>query len=607
MVENATAGRGVSEQPAAVRAPTLCAAFQMTVDEHGDRVALRTPGDEVGLTWADYAERVRQVAAGLASIGVGRGDSFGVMLINRPEFHIVDAAAMHVGAAAFSAYNTSTAEQIAYVVSDAENRVMVTERAFLERVLEVQKTVPELEHVIVVDGPVDGAASLEGVIASGDPGFELAAAGRAIETDDLLTLIYTSGTTGPPKGVQLTHGNMLATLRGIDEKFPQARGAGRLVSYLPMAHVAERWFTHYAAMVNGDTVTCVPDPAAVVPALADARPTRFLGVPRVWEKAKAALEAAFAAEPDSAKREATRWALDVGRRRVAAEQAGEQLSAELRAEWARADELVCAKIRARLGLEKCEIPVVGAAPTPVEVLEFFHALGLPLIEGWAMSETAAGGVANPSERIKLGTVGTPLPGLEVKLAEDGELLVRGPMVMRGYRNMPDKTAEVLGPDGWLHTGDVAEIDADGYVKIVDRKKELIINAAGKNMSPANIEAKLKSAGPLIGQAIAIGDGRAYNTALLTPDPDAIPAFAKQEGIQDTTLERLIEDPKVIAAVQAEVERANEALARVEQIKRFRLLATEWQPGGDELTPTMKLKRKPIAEKYRAEIEALYER
>ena len=229
-----TARLAPSAQPAAVYAPTLCAAFQMTVEEHGDRVALRAPGDEGGITWADYAERVRRVAAALASVGVARGDSFGVMLINRPEFHIADAAAMHLGAAAFSAYTTATADQIAYVVSDAGNRVMVTERAFLGRVLEVQRTVPALEHVIVVDGPADGATSLEALIASGDPVFDLAAAGGVIETDDVLTLIYTSGTTGPPKGVQLTHGNMLATLRGIDQKFPQATGAGRVVSYLPI-------------------------------------------------------------------------------------------------------------------------------------------------------------------------------------------------------------------------------------------------------------------------------------------------------------------------------------------------------------------------------------
>jgi long-chain acyl-CoA synthetase len=248
---------------------------------------------------------------------------------------------------------------------------------------------------------------------------------------------------------------------------------------------------------------------------------------------------------------------------------------------------------------------VGAAPTPPEVIAFYHAVGLPLAELWGMSETTGYGTCNRPDNIKIGTVGPPSPGAEIKLAEDGEILIKGPFIMPGYRNNEEKTRETIDDDGWLQTGDVGEFDDDGFLKIVDRKKELIINAAGKNMSPANIEAKLKAAGPLIGQAIAVGDGKPYNVALLTLDPDSAPAFAQANDIEDGSVESLAENEKVLEAVQKEIDDANEEMARVEQIKKWKLLPVEWQPGGEELTPTMKLKRKPIAQKYADEIEALY--
>jgi len=277
----------------------------------------------------------------------------------------------------------------------------------------------------------------------------------------------------------------------------------------------------------------------------------------------------------------------------------------LLAEYARADELVLSKIRAQIGLDQVAWSVSGAAPTSIDVLEFFGAIGLPICELWGMSELSCCATINPPNRIKIGTVGPALPGVELAIAEDGELLTRGPLVMRGYRNEPAKTAETIDADGWLHTGDVATIDDEGYVRIVDRKKELIINAAGKNMSPANIESQLKSASPLIGQAIAIGDRRPYNVALIVLDPDACAAYAAKAGRSDASAATLCRDEGIVAAVTAAVETANGGLSRVEQIKTFRILPVDWMPGGDELTPTMKLKRKPIAEKYAAEIDALY--
>jgi long-chain acyl-CoA synthetase len=594
------------DRPAALAARTACEAFQITAAGAPERVALRTKDDAVSITWGDYARRVESIARGLAALGVGRGDTVALMLTNRPEFHLADAAAMHLGAVGFSIYNTYTPEQIEFLVGDAGNRVAITEQAFLDRFLAVRGKDNALEHVIVVDGEGgDGVLTLAELEARGaEAELDFEAAWRAVEPDDVLTLIYTSGTTGPPKGVQITHANICETVRSYDRIISFSEG-GRVVSYLPMAHVAERNVSHYLGMLLGFTVTCCPDPRAVAQYLPEVRPTWFFGVPRIFEKVKAGLVAMLEGLPEGEQKAGLQGALELSLQRVRLQQAGEPVPEELEARWREIDEQVLSNIRAMLGMDQLEACNVGAAPTPPEVIEFFHALGIPLAELWGMSETTGAGTCNPPERIKIGTVGPPAPGIEIKLAEDGEVLIRGSVIMAGYRNQPDKTRETFTEDGFLMTGDVGEFDADGYLKIVDRKKELIISASGKNMSPANIESKLKAAGPLIGQAIAIGDGRPYNVALLTLDPDALPLLAKELDAEDETLEQLATDERVIARVAEEVELANEHLARVEQIKRFTLLPREWQPGGEELTPTMKLKRKPIAERYAEEIEALY--
>jgi long-chain acyl-CoA synthetase len=571
-------------RPAGLDASTIAEAFQATARAHPDRTAIRTKGDEFSITWREYADRVRSTAAGLAGLGLERGQTMAIRLTNRPEFHWFDAAALHLGATPFSLYNTYTTEQIQYQVDDAETKIVVTEKAFADRV----RALEGVAHVLVLDD--DGSPPLE---ESAPDDFDFEAAWRAVKPDDLLTLIYTSGTTGPPKGVQLTHANLVAGISGFDQviNFPDD---GRVVSWLPMAHIAERACSHYLPMFVGFSTTCCPDPRQVVAYLPEVQPSWFFAVPRIWEKLKAAIEAGIEAEEDAAKKEAMRWALGVGLRKVRAEQAGEPVGEELAAEHAKADELVLSKIRARLGLDAVESVNVGAAPTPREVIEFFHAIGIPLAELWGMSETTGYGACNPPEKIKIGTVGPPAPGAEVRLADDGEVLIRGPFVMTGYRNQPEKTREALDEDGWLHTGDIGELDEDGYLRLVDRKKELIISAGGKNMSPANIEAKVKASSPVIGQAIAIGDGKPYNVALITLDSDVAPAFEQQHG-RDALL----------AEVERGLEAANEQLARVEQIKKYKLLDEEWLPGGDELTPTMKLKRKPINEKYAKEIEELY--
>src|SRR5215210_3187424 len=582
-MESGTAERR-TERPSGLDAATMAEAFQTTAAENADQPALRTRDDQVSLSWGEYADKVERLTAGLAGLGLERGQTIGLMLTNRPEFHLFDAAAMHLGATPYSVYNTYTPEQIEYLASDAANKIFVTEQAFLDRV----KTVEGIEHIVVVDG--DGGPSIEDVEAAAPDGFDFEATWKAVEPDDILTLIYTSGTTGPPKGVQITHGNMTATIRSYDKIIGFPLG-GRIVSYPPMAHIAERNVSQYLPMACAFGVTCCPNAREVTSYLPEVHPTWFFAVPRIWEKLKAGLEAMLGGLEDEEQKQKIHAALELGLKKVRAEQSGEEVPPELAEAYAKADEELFSNLRAMLGLDALESCNVGAAPTPREVIEFFHALGIPLAELWGMSETTGAGTCNPPERIKIGTVGPPAPDCEIKLADDGEVLIRGPVVMPGYRNQPDKTRETIDEEGWLHTGDIGELDEDSYLTIVDRKKELIINAAGKNMSPANIEAKVKSASPLIGQAIAIGDGRSYNVALITLDPDAKPGYDSREAMEHEVAEG--------------VERANQQLARVEQIKKFKLLDEEWEPGGDELTPTMKLKRKPIAEKYADEIEALY--
>ena len=477
-----------------VNAGTIAEAFRLTVEDDADRIAVRTKDDEIAWTWAELQDRVDAFAGGLQALGVTRGDTVALMVSNRPEFMVADLATTMLGATPFSIYLTSAPDQIAYVIKDAGARVAIVEAPFKAAVA------PLVEYVITVE-EMSGHAV---------PGF--APDWRAVRPDDILTIIYTSGTTGPPKGVQLTHANEMAAVDAVEQRVGFPDGS-RVISWLPSAHVAERTAHHYLPIVYGMTITTCPDPRRIGEFLPAVKPTWFFAVPRVWEKLKAGVEAKLAGNEDAQK------LLAAGKQAVELQQAGQPLPEALQGAMAVGEEKLFGPLRAAIGLDEAKLVNVGAAPTPREVLVFFHAIGVPLAEIWGMSETCGAGASNPEERIKIGTVGLPSPGVELKLAEDGELLARSKVVMVGYRNLPDQTAEALDEDGWLHTGDVATIDEDGYVTIIDRKKELIINAAGKNMSPANIEAALKGSSPLIGQACVVGDGRPYNVALLVLDPD----------------------------------------------------------------------------------------
>ncbi|MCW3016454.1 MAG: long-chain fatty acid--CoA ligase [Solirubrobacterales bacterium] len=597
----ATRPEPVQAAPAAV---TLCEAFQATAERFAGEIALRTPDDAVQITFAQYAERVRGLAAALAAAGVVRGDTVALLMSNRPEFHLVDTAAIHLGATPFSIYPTSSPEQVAYLLENAQARVVFAEAVFVERIVAARGDHPEPSTIVCIDAAPEGTLSLADFEAAGDPGFDFEGAWRSVQGDDVLTLIYTSGTTGPPKGVETTHANMLAQCRAAGGVLPFRPGA-RLTSYLPSAHIADRWSSHYNQMVFGIQVIPVADPRQVVAALPAVRPTIWGAVPRVVEKMKAALEAAISNEPDEQRRAGLQTAIATGLEVVRLQQAGAEIPEELAQRHAALDAAVLSKLRERIGLDQAEWIVVGAAPMSRDVHEFLLALGLPVTEIYGMTEASCLVTIVHPDEAKVGSVGPALPGLDMKLAVDGELLIKGPTVTRGYRNDPEKTAEAIDADGWLHTGDIVTLDGDGFVSIVDRKKELIINAGGKNMSPANIEGQVKSAHPLIGQVAVIGDRRPYNVALIVLDPDIAAAYAAKAGLPDSSVQAVAADAAVQQQIAAAVEAANAKLARVEQIKKYELLSEEWLPGGDELTPTMKLKRRPIDEKYAQVVDALY--
>jgi len=590
-----------------VAGETVPTRFLRMVGEHPERVALRWRNADESWsewTWRDYADQVARVTAGLEALGVGRGDRVVVMMRNRPEFHVADLAALFCGATPISIYNSSAPEQVEYLTAHCEAKVAIVEDiGYLERFLKVCSELPRLEHIVIIDDP-DGLAGPDvtpfAQLTAADP-VDLGQAATVARPEDLATVIYTSGTTGPPKGVMISHYNVVFTAEGYLALLEGETLGWRAVSYLPMAHIAERMTGHYLALIGGLEVTTCPDTGLLGTYLAAVRPNTFFGVPRVWEKLYSGVNAALAADADKAKQFndaiAAAAPIDGARRR------GEALSAEQEQTWSFLDEVAFSGIRKLLGLDQCEIAVTGAAPIPVEVLEWFRAIGVPMSEVYGMSESTGPMTWEPY-RVKIGTVGKAFPGCEVTLLEDGEVVCRGGNVFDGYLNDPEKTRDALDADGWLHSGDIGTFDDEGYLRIVDRKKELIITAGGKNISPANLEAALKSF-PLIGQAAVIGDKRPFISALLVLDAEVAPAWAKQHGIQATSVSELAAHPEVQAEIDANVREANQRFSQVEQVKKWTVLSEEWLPDSEELTPTMKLKRRGINDKYGAEIEALY--
>jgi long-chain acyl-CoA synthetase len=586
---------------------TVPSEFLKTVRAHPDRTALRWRKPEGSLgewTFREYAERTARVAAALRRRGVVRGDRIVLMTRNRPEFHAVDMAATFVGATPISIYNSSSPEQISYLVDHCGARLGVVEDGrFLAQFQAVRDRLPRLEQLGVLDGGdgAERACDFTWSSLQDEAPDDLAELSSIARPEDLATVIYTSGTTGPPKGVMITHANVAWTVESLKRTidFPEYVGK-KLISYLPMAHIAERMTSHYQQAFLAYEVTTCPDPAKIAEYARLVRPNFMFGVPRVWEKVYAGVHAALAADPEKQRKfsEAVEAA-----RPIAHALAWGEATADQRKTWEFLDAVAFSTVRQLVGLDQLELAITGAAPIPAEMLEWFRAIGIPLAEIYGMSESS-GPMTFSAWKVKPGTVGRAIVGCDVRLAADGEVVCRGGNVFKGYLDDPVKTAEALDADGWLHSGDIGEVDADGYFRIVDRKKELIITAGGKNISPANLEASLKMI-PLVGQACAIGDRRPFVSALLVLDPDAARSFAAREGIEFRSLAELAEHPRVQAVVQEGLEKAMTSFNNAERVKKVKLLGEEWLPDSQCLTPTSKLKRRGIVEKYAREIEALY--
>lgn len=555
------------------------------------------------LTWTGTRERALDVAGGLIEAGVQPGDTVAIMATNRIEHFLADMGAVHAAATPMSIYNTLSPEQVAYVAGHARPTVVVLETAdHRARWAKALEEVDSVRLVVMLDEDWDALVAAGAAYREANPGaVEERAA--SLDPDAPATILYTSGTTGNPKGVVLTHHNVLYEALSTQEKAglmdPQ-----RSVSYLPLAHIAERVLGLYGPQITGTHTYAIGDPAELLATLGEVHPTAFFGVPRVWEKIKTGISAKLAADPDPANRKMVEDSMAAALAWVQAQEVGGTMTPEIEEAYRQADEQILGFLKLLLGLDQVTWAGSAAAPMPLDVAQFMAGLGLKVYDVYGMTETCGAVTANGPGAFKLGTVGQANPGMEVKLGEDGEVLVRGPVNTPGYYRQDDATRALIDEDGWIHTGDIGTLDDDGFFAIVDRKKELIITSAGKNIAPSNIESYLKES-PIIGHAMAIGDSRPYVVAVLTLDGEIAPLVAQQMGIEGADLAELAQHPQILAMAQAAVDSANERLSRPEQIKAFELLPVEWTAESEELTPTLKLKRRVVNSKYADVVDRLY--
>jgi long-chain acyl-CoA synthetase len=590
---------------------TVASRFLASLAGRPDATVLRwkdSAGEWQQQTLGELADIVARLVTSLKGLGVEPGDRVVMMMRNRPEFHALDLAILFCGATPISIYNSSAPDQIEYLVNHCGAKVAVVEDdAFLGRFRGVAERLPTVKQHVVMDPSaetVDSALRYADLLDAETT--DLAEAVTIGSPDDIATVIYTSGTTGPPKGVMLTNYNVCWALASMDQAFREQAGLDTLaglshISYLPMAHVFERLLGHYLTVDQTLLTVCCPETSQVAAYVGEVHPNVFIGVPRVWEKLQAGVLAALSGDPERAK------AFDDGVAAGApiAEKmgAGTATDEEI-ATWDFLDSVAFSTVKERIGLDQAQFCVTAAAPIRAEVLSWFRTLGVPLTEGYGMSETTA--IFTWAHAAKAGFVGKPMPGVELKLADDGEVLGRGGNMFGGYLNASEQTAETLDDEGWVHTGDIGVVDDDGYLKIVDRKKELIVTAGGKNISPANLEAALKGI-PLVGQACALGDQRPFVAALVVLDPDAAAAWAADHGLEGeaATLPAMAENPEVIAEIEAGLKDAMSVFNNAESVKRVKVLGEEWMPDSDVMTPTAKLKRRGILTRFAAEIDALY--
>jgi long-subunit acyl-CoA synthetase (AMP-forming) len=604
---SATAPDVTRVEPSVATVPEM---FQKTVERRALAPAMlfRAGGRWNPISWEQYAQGVRRMSGFLLKLGFKHGSRAAILSYNRPEWHIADLAIQHVGGCVVGVYLTNSASQCQYILEHAEAPVLFVEnRDQLAKILQVRDQLPRLKRVVLISGEreaMDGdlVVTWQQALAEGDE-YHLSHAEvfeqrwRAVKPADMATFIYTSGTTGPPKAVMLDHANITWTCESLISCTALTDpDVDAMISYLPLAHIAERMAGHMLNVYNGHRLYFAEDLAHLGENVKDARPTFMFGVPRIWEKYQAGVEGKLVG--GGIKGAIARWAVGVGYRSIEARTQGRDPGAM----YARADKLALSKLRAALGFDRDKGLSTGAAPISVDTLRFYWAIGLELYEVYGQSEGCGPTTTNRPGYARLGTVGPPIPGVEVRIADDGEVLVKGGNVFRGYFKDEATTRETLDKDGWLHSGDVGELDDDGYLRITDRKKDLIITAGGKNISPSNIEVMLKRQ-PYIGSAVAIGDRRPFMSALLTIDPEQVEALANAVG--DADILRLHENLRVHELFQKGVDAVNQDLSNVERIKKFTILPSELSLEGGELTPTLKVKRKVVNEKYAAQIEAIY--
>ncbi|MFG3438630.1 AMP-dependent synthetase/ligase [Nonomuraea sp. NPDC047897] len=590
---------------------TVCEQLRRVAERHPDAPAYSDPVEDgwVTLGYAEARRRVLEIAAGFAALGLRPGEAVALMMVNRSEHVLADLGAVHAGGVGCTVYSTFAPEQIAFVADDVGARFAVLGGPDdLARWEDVLDRLPGLRRVIMLEGAPAGDRFLawDDFLALGrsalaaDPAA-VEARWRAVTPDDVVTVLYTSGTTGMPKGVPLTHHNVLYEVAATN-RMTGLPELGTQISYLTYAHIAERVLSLYLPLAKASHVHFCTDLADLGATLGQVRPMLFFGVPRVWEKMMARLLAVLAAQPQE-QQDAVRRAMAAGLAYVEAGQYGHTVTPEIRAAFEQADESLLSIVRGMIGFDRARWTATGAAPLPAEVQRFFAGLGLKVIDVYGMTETTGAFTANSPDCYRLGSVGRAEPGAEVRIAEDGEILTRSPLNTRGYLNRPDGTAELIDADGWLHTGDIGTVDDDGFYRVIDRKKELIITSGGENISPAGIESQLKEH-PLIGQALAYGDNRPYPVAVLTLDAEVAPGWAAARGVEGSLAELAVH-PEVLKEVEAAVAAANAKLARVQQVKRWALLGAEWTAETEELTPSLKLKRRVVHAKYADVIESLY--
>jgi long-chain acyl-CoA synthetase len=550
----------------------------------------------------EVLETVRPLSLGLIALGVAKGDKVSILANTRPEWTYADFAALSAGAVVVPIYQTNSPQECQYVLENSDAKVVIVEDdEQMEKIRAVRDRLPLLEHVVRMTGSSDDAISLDDLAARGASreAAEWEARWRSVTPEDVCTFIYTSGTTGPPKGCIISHGNYRAMLDMVnDTSVIEPEDVTYL--YLPLAH-SFALLIQFGSFDLGATIAYWEgDPQKILSNLAELKPTYFPSVPRIFEKIYTAATSGIE-KVGGLKKAIFNWAIGVGEKMRATERAGRKPGFLLRKRYEFADEKVLSKIRGLFG-GNLRLAVSGAAPISPEILRFFDAAGVLVLEGWGMTETSTAATISTPDDFKVGTIGKPFPGCEIRIAEDGEILVKGPNVFQGYYKNEEATREAI-VDGWLHTGDIGEIDGDGFIKITGRKKDIIITAGGKNITPANLEAEIKQH-PLVSQCVVVGDRKPYLVALVTLDPEETVAYAKEHGLPEDP-EQMAANPEIVAALEAHREKVNEKFARVEQVKKIAILPRDLSQEGGELTPTLKVKRAVVVSKHEREIEQLY--